>query len=139
MIRGLFKLILFVAVVAVVGAFMLGYDINDFRRIDGPEGPVVGTAGSEKAREVGAEIGERTARVADATRRAIEDGALTSKIKAKMALDDTVKAVDLDVDTRGGVVTLTGTVRSETERQRALALARETDGVTQVIDRLQLK
>jgi hypothetical protein len=139
MIRGLFKLILFVVVVAVIGAFMLGYDINDLRRIDGPEGPVVGTAGSEKAREVGAEIGERTARAADVTRKAIEDGALTSKIKAKMALDDTVKAVDLDVDTRGGVVTLTGTVRSETERQRALALARETDGVSQVIDRLQLK
>jgi osmotically-inducible protein OsmY len=137
MIRGLFKLILVVVVVAVVAAFLLGYDIRDFRGI-GPDGPI-GTSGSEKAREVGAEIGERTAQAADATRRAIEDGALTSKIKAKMALDDTVKALSLDVDTRAGVVTLTGTVRSEGERQRALALARETEGVTQVVDRLQLK
>jgi hyperosmotically inducible protein len=137
MIRGLFKLILVVVVVAVVAAFLLGYDIRDFRGI-GPDGPV-GTTGGEKAREVGAEIGERTAQAADATRRAIEDGALTSKIKAKMALDDTVKALSLDVDTRAGVVTLTGTVRSEGERQRALALARETEGVTQVVDRLQLK
>ena len=137
MIRGLFKLILVVVVVAVVAAFLLGYDIRDFPGI-GPDGPV-GTSGSEKAREVGAEIGERTAQAADATRRAIEDGALTSKIKAKMALDDTVKALSLDVDTRAGVVTLTGTVRSEGERQRALALARETEGVTQVVDRLQLK
>ena len=137
MIRGLFKLILVVVVVAVVAAFLLGYDIRDFRGI-GPHGPV-GTTGSDKAREVGAEIGERTAQAADATRRAIEDGALTSKIKAKMALDDTVKALSLDVDTRAGVVTLTGMVRSEGERQRALALARETEGVTQVVDRLQLK
>jgi osmotically-inducible protein OsmY len=137
MIRGLFKLILVVVVVAVVAAFLLGYDIRDFRGI-GPDGPV-GTPGSEKAREVGAEIGARTAQAADATRRAIEDGALTSKIKAKMALDDTVKALSLDVDTRAGVVTLTGTVRSDGERQRALALARETEGVTQVVDRLQLK
>jgi osmotically-inducible protein OsmY len=137
MIRGLFKLILVVVVVAVVAAFLLGYDIRDFRGI-GPDGPI-GTSGSEKAREVGAEIGERTAQAADATRRAIEDGALTSKIKAKMALDDTVKALSLDVDTRAGVVTLTGTVRSEGERQRALALARETEGVTQVVDRLQLR
>jgi len=137
MIRGLFKLILVVVVVAVVAAFLLGYDIRDFPGI-GPDGPV-GTSGSEKAREVGAEIGERTAQAADATRRAIEDGALTSKIKAKMALDDTVKALSLDVDTRAGVVTLTGMVRSEGERQRALALARETEGVTQVVDRLQLK
>jgi hyperosmotically inducible protein len=138
MIRGLFKLILVLVVMAVVGAFLLGYDINDFRGIDAPDRPV-GTAGSEKAREVGAEIGGRTAQAAEATRRALGDGALTSKIKAKMALDDTVRALSLDVDTRAGVVTLTGTVRSEVERQRALALARETEGVTQVIDRLQLK
>lgn len=138
MIRGLFKLILFVVVIAVVGAFLLGYDIRDFRGIGDPR-DTVGTTGSERAREVGAEIGDRTAAAADTTRRAIEDGRLTTKIKAKMALDDTVKALNLDVDTSSGVVTVKGTVRSETERQRALALARETDGVTQVIDQLQLK
>lgn len=138
MIRGLLKLVLFVIVVGVVAAFFLGYDIGDFRRIDQPV-DAVGTTGSEKAREVGAELGDRTAAAADATRRAFADGALTSKIKAKMALDDTVNALDLDVDTRGGVVTVKGLVRSEAERQRALALARETNGVTQVIDQLQLK
>ena len=36
-------------------------------------------------------------------------------------------------------VTVKGTVKSEIERQRALALARETNGVTQVIDQLQLR
>ncbi|HJR58191.1 MAG TPA: BON domain-containing protein [Vicinamibacterales bacterium] len=138
MIRGLLKLILLVIVIGVVAAFLLGYDIGDFRRIDGPS-DTVGTAGSERAREVGAEIGDRTSAAADATRRAIADGTLTSKIKAKMALDDTVSALNLDVDTRAGVVTVRGTVRSEAERQRALALARETDGVSQVIDQLQLK
>jgi hyperosmotically inducible protein len=138
MIRGLLKLVLFVIVVGVVAAFFLGYDIRDFRRIDQPV-DAVGTTGNERAREVGAELGDRTAAAADATRRAFADGALTSKIKAKMALDDTVNALDLDVDTRGGVVTVKGLVRSEAERQRALALARETNGVTQVIDQLQLK
>lgn len=138
MIRGLFKLILFVVVVAIVGAFFLGYDVRDFRGLDGSR-DVVGTAGSERAREVGAEVGERTSEAADATRRAIAEGTLTSKIKAKMALDDTVGALKIDVDTQGTVVTLTGFVRSDTERERALALARETDGVTQVVDRLQIK
>ena len=138
MIRGLLKLIVLVVVVLIVGAFLLGYDIRDFRGVDGPR-DVVGTAGTEKAREAGAEIGERTAAAADTARRAVNDGALTSKIKAKMALDDTVKAADIDVDTTGGVVTLTGRVSSDAERQRALALARETQGVSQVIDRLQLK
>jgi hyperosmotically inducible periplasmic protein len=137
MIRGLLKLILLVVVVVIVGAFLLGYDIGDFRGIDEPGS--IGTSGTERAREVGAEIGQRTAEAADATRRAVADGALTSKIKAKMALDDTVRALDLDVDTKNGVVTVSGTVRSEAERQRALALARETEGVTQVVDRLELR
>ena len=70
MIRGLFKLILFVVVVVIVGAFLLGYDVRDFRGLDGSR-DVVGTAGSERAREVGAEVGERTSEAADATRRAI--------------------------------------------------------------------
>jgi len=138
MIRGLLNLILLVVVLAIVGAFLLGYDINDFRGTKGP-GDVVGTAGSERARQAGAEIGERTAEAAGATRRAVADGALTSKIKAKMALDDRVKALQIDVDTQNGIVTLTGTVGSQAERERAITLARETQGVTQVIDKLRLK
>jgi len=138
MIRGLVKLIVLVVVVLIVGAFLLGYDIRDFRGVEGPR-DVVGTAGTEKARQAGAEIGERTAAAADTARRAVNDGALTSKIKAKMALDDMVNARQIDVDTQGSVVTLTGKVGSEAERQRAVALARETQGVTQVVDRLQLR
>jgi osmotically-inducible protein OsmY len=138
MIRGLLRLIVLVVVIVIVGAFLLGYDLNDFRGIDGPE-DVIGTSGEERARDVGAEVGERTSEAAQTARRALEDGTLTSKIKAKMALDDTVKALSIDVDTQGSVVTLTGVVNSDAERQRALALARETDGVTQVVDRLKLR
>ena len=66
---------------------------------------------------------------------ALSDGTLTAKIKAKIALDDRVKALDLNVDTRDGVVTVTGNVQSSAQRERALALARETNGVRQVVDR----
>lgn len=138
MIRGLFRLILLVVVVLIVGAFLLGYDLNDFRGVQGPR-DVIGTSGEERAREAGEAVRDRTSEAANTARRALEDGTLTSKIKAKMALDDTVKALDIDVDTDGSVVTLTGVVHSEAERQRALALARETQGVTQVVDRLTLR
>jgi osmotically-inducible protein OsmY len=67
------------------------------------------------------------------------DGSITAKIKAKMALDDSVKALDIDVDTRGGTVTVSGIVASTAQRDRALQLARETEGVTQVVDKLQIK
>jgi hyperosmotically inducible protein len=70
---------------------------------------------------------------------ALSEGTLTTKIKSKMALDDHVKARTISVDTVGSVVTLTGTVGSSAERERAVRLATETDGVTRVIDNLQIK
>jgi osmotically-inducible protein OsmY len=53
-----------------------------------------------------------------------------------MALDDLVKARDINVTTHGTTVTLSGTVDSKTEHDRALSLANETAGVTKVIDDL---
>jgi len=70
---------------------------------------------------------------------AVDSGSVTFKIKSKMALDDLVKARTINVDTTGSVVTLTGTVESNQERERAMRLARETAGVTRVVDKLQLK
>jgi hyperosmotically inducible protein len=76
---------------------------------------------------------------ANEARRALTDGQVTAKIKAKMALDDTVKALDVDVDTRGSTVTVTGMVDSAAQRERVLQLARETAGVTTVVDRLRVR
>jgi hyperosmotically inducible protein len=55
-----------------------------------------------------------------------------------MALDDSVRARTIDVSTTDGVVTLAGTVRSAAEHDRAVRLARETNGVKQVVDRLNV-
>ena len=90
-----------------------------------------------------AEVKERAkAGVKTATTRAeeaVEAAAFTSKIKAKMALDDLVKASDINVDTDGTVVTLTGDVGSADERRRALRIATETEGVTQVVNHLRVR
>ena len=69
----------------------------------------------------------------------VSDSALTAKIKSKMALDDYVEARAIDVDTSRSIVTLTGVVTSESERDRALNLARETAGVTRVVDKLRIR
>lgn len=145
MIRALFKLVVLAVVVVAAGVFFLGWDIDRFRGIERP-GDVISPSGEAAARDAGAAARQagatardKTAQAADATLRAIEDGRLTTKIKAKMALDDSVKALDLNVDTKAGVVTVIGEVRSQAERQRALALARETDGVSQVIDQLRIR
>ena len=87
---------------------------------------LAGTA-TEKAKEAASSLGA-----------AVDEGRLTAKIKSKMALDDHVDAARISVETNGTVVTLTGTVGSEAEHARALALAKETAGVTQVVDKLAI-
>jgi len=142
MFRSLFKLVLIVIVLVAVGAFALGY--WSFDRMKGPgaiERPVATTGHVDvgKARQTGAEIGEKTAVAADHAKSAIEDGALTAKIKSKMALDDTVKSRDINVSTDAGVVTLAGHVSSAAEHERAVQLARETAGVKSVRDQIRVR
>ncbi len=62
------------------------------------------------------------------------DAGITTAVKAKMAADDTVKASEINVDTHNRVVTLNGTVGSGSEKERAVIIARDTKGVTNVVD-----
>jgi BON domain len=98
-----------------------------------------GTVDVNAARERGAEVGEKVAVAAAKVRDSAQEAALTSKIKAKMVLDDTIKARSIDVTTDGAIVTVSGVVRSTSERDRALQLARETAGVVNVVDRLKIE
>ena len=142
MIRGLIRLVL-VALVLVAGAFFLfGYwSSGRFEASPAPAADTTPSAGIDtaKARETGAEIGEKTAVAAARVNESLEEGSLTAKIKAKMVLDDLVKARAIDVTTNGTIVTLGGTVLSQAERERAIALARETNGVTKVVDQLTIR
>lgn len=70
---------------------------------------------------------------------ATTDAGLSSKVKSKFVADDTVKAYKIDVDTRGSVVTLTGSVDRQAEKDRALTLARETKGVREVVDMISVR
>lgn len=101
-------------------------------------GSIDAEAAKERARDAGRTIGEKAKEAAHQLDEALSDGALTAKIKSKMTLDDTVNARTINVSTSDRVVTLTGTVASARERERAVALAKETNGVTRVEDKLTL-
>lgn len=66
------------------------------------------------------------------------DSGISTSVKSKLVADDLVKARNLDVDTKDRVVTLTGSVQSPTEENRALEIARNTKGVADVIDRMSV-
>src|SRR5256714_14019599 len=126
-------------VVAFVGvSYMTGTSWSGRR---GPARNAVGTTGTidvNAARERGAAAGEKVAVAAEKVKETAAEAALTSKIKAKMVLDDDVKAGSIDVTTNGTTVTVSGTVRSVAEHDRAIRLARETAGVTRVVDQLSI-
>ena len=66
------------------------------------------------------------------------DAGITTNVKSKLAADTAVKAYQVDVDTKDHVVTLTGTVDSIAAKSRAVELARQADGVRDVIDNIHV-
>jgi osmotically-inducible protein OsmY len=129
MFRALFKLGLLAVAVVAVGGFLMGWWTTE--QLDrGAIEERVGTAG--------AVVKERAGDAAVQAKNVLEDGALTAKIKSKITLDDTLEGISINIDTVARVTTLNGTVRSEAQRQRLLQLARETKGVTKVVDNLKV-
>jgi len=143
LIRALLVLTLVVVVAIVLYRMWPKPTVSDAARTTPEPVATSGTATTaEKARERGAEIGaaigEKAVVAGEKVKETLGEAELTAKIKAKMALDDSVKARAIDVTTNGSTVTLTGTVSSQAEHDRAVALARETKGVTRVVDSLRI-
>ena len=70
---------------------------------------------------------------------AADDTAITAKIKASMLAEPGLKSTQINVDTKNATVTLSGTVDSDTIRDRAKQIAMSTEGVRNVVDNLNLK
>jgi hyperosmotically inducible protein len=75
-------------------------------------------------------------RAADTTAQVSTDMAITAKVNAALAVDDKLKATQINVDTREGQVTLTGQAPDAQSRERATTLVSAVDGVKQVNNQL---
>ncbi|MBO0798001.1 MAG: BON domain-containing protein [Blastocatellia bacterium] len=69
---------------------------------------------------------------------AVDDVAVSTKVKAKLAGDTETSAIMIGVSTANGVVTLSGEVPTEQEKAKAEQLARGTEGVTQVVNNITI-
>jgi hyperosmotically inducible protein len=65
-------------------------------------------------------------------RGSIDDATITSSVKSRFVADPMVSASAISVETNRGVVSLTGFVDTEQERQRAIQIAQGVAGVRQV-------
>ncbi len=85
------------------------------------------------------DLGNTMERKADQAGQAIDDAAITTSIKGKYLADDTLKGLDISVETQHGVVTLTGSVQSDSAKELATTIAQGVDGVTSVNNQLTVK
>ncbi len=91
--------------------------------------------------KVSNEAGDAPRKAGDATDRdddSVGDAALTTKVKTKFLADNDISGLRIDVDSNNGIVTLTGNVPTAAGKALALKVARSTDGVKSVVDRLKV-
>lgn len=93
----------------------------------------------QKADDSIEQAGNSISDTAESAGQYIDDSAITTTVKAKLVDADQLNALKIDVDTRDGIVTLEGTVPSQTARDLASGIASNVDGVQSVNNRLEVK
>ena len=94
-----------------------------------------GAAIQRGAEKVGTQI---ETKVVPAAKEALNDAGITARVKGRLAEDPAINALYVDVDTSGGRVTLSGKVALPEQKTEAEKVARETEGVREVVNQLQV-
>ena len=96
------------------------------------------TAG-QKLDRTADQVAAKTSEAASKTADAIDDSALTAKVKAAILAEPGLKTLQIGVETKDAVVTLTGAVDSPPMKDRAKQIAAGVSGVRDVVDNLVTK
>jgi hyperosmotically inducible protein len=62
----------------------------------------------------------------------VTDAWITTKVKTELGITEDVKAMDIDVDTKDGMVTLTGVLADDVAVKKAVAATKSVKGVRSV-------
>ena len=100
----------------------------------------------QPADTAGAKLDRATDKMAAATERAtketavvVDDAAITTKVKSAVLAEPGLKSLQINVDTKDAVVTLSGTVDTPELKSRAVQIAQSVQGVKSVNDNLSVK
>ncbi len=96
-------------------------------------------AAGKRISETVDKVGEKISTQSEKTGVAIDDAEITTKVKAAIFSEPGLKTLQISVDTIKGVVTLSGSVDSQANSDRAKALASAVAGVASVDNRLMTK
>ena len=70
---------------------------------------------------------------------AIDDTVITTSVKSAVLAEPGLSSLQIQVETKDGVVTLSGTVDNAQAKSRATQIAQKTDGVRSMVDKLAVK
>jgi len=115
---------------ALAGVALLGAGCSDRSSTD--------TVGQKMDRATD-KMAATTENAANKTATAIDDTAITTKVKSAMIADPTLKALQINVDTKNGVVTLAGAVDSQAMKDKATEVTQAVSGVKSVDNNLTVK
>lgn len=91
-----------------------------------------------KATGTAGKVVDKTKEGASKTGEVVTDGWISTRIKTKFMGEESLRESDIKVDTNDHVVTLTGTAATAAARAKAVELAKEVEGVHQVVDKLMV-
>lgn len=69
----------------------------------------------------------------------VDDAVITSSVKSSLIADDLVDAFEIEVDTYRNTVMLSGFVETQNQIERAVEIAKKTEGVEKVVNKLAIK
>jgi osmotically-inducible protein OsmY len=69
----------------------------------------------------------------------VQDGLITDRVRQRLVSDPEIKGYKVDAETKGGAVTLTGTVETERARAKAEKVTRKVSGVKSVVNKLRVE
>lgn len=122
------------AIVFAVGAVLAGCERRS------PDQAATQSSGAQSSRTEAAgsssSSGNPSMQLAE---RAVDDSVITTKAKSALLADTTVKGSEIHVETNKGIVTLSGAVDNERQRERAASIVRGIDGVKSVENKTTLK
>jgi hyperosmotically inducible periplasmic protein len=69
----------------------------------------------------------------------VNDDTITNQVMLKLSGDPVVKGGNLKVDVKDGVVTITGAVMQDKQKDRATKLAKKVKGVREVVNNITIQ
>jgi hyperosmotically inducible protein len=92
-----------------------------------------------KTEQAGTTAKAKTESAAASVAGAMDDASITAAVSTGLAKDPDLSAIKIDVDTKGGQVTLSGPAPTAAAKARAEEIAKSVKGVSAVDNKLEVK